>query len=59
MSIVTAALSVPEEEKVDEESSVDEVMEDYNFDEAQAKKFQRLLDEGFDEEDAASQALDA
>lgn len=48
-----------DDEKVADESSVDEVMEDYNFDETQAKKFQRLLDEGFDEEDAASQALDA
>ncbi len=40
-------------------AAVDELMSDFDLDEDQAVKVKKLEDEGYDEEDAVSQALDS
>jgi hypothetical protein len=47
-----------EQQQDDLEESVHELMDEYDLDERQAKKVERLEDEGYDEEDAVAQAMD-
>jgi len=42
----------------DLEEGVHELMDEFDLDEKEAKKVEKLEDEGYDEEDAVSQAMD-
>jgi len=48
-----------EKQKDDLAEDVHELMDEYDLDERQAKKVEKLEEEGYDEEDAVSQAMDA
>ncbi|MBP6859278.1 MAG: hypothetical protein KBC69_01475 [Candidatus Magasanikbacteria bacterium] len=54
--------SLPQNEEVltdDLEKAVHDLMNEFDLDESQAKKLEKLEDEGYDEEDALSQVMDA
>ncbi len=51
-----------EDKKIDDEDLekvVHDLMDEFDLDEGQAKKLEKLQDEGYDEEDALNQVLDA
>ena len=52
---------MPDEEKQldDLEEGVHELMDEFDLDEKEAKKVEKLEDEGYDEEDAVAKAMDA
>jgi hypothetical protein len=47
-----------EKQKDDLDEGVHELMDEFDLDERQARKVEKLEDEGYDEEDAVSQAMD-
>lgn len=47
-----------EDQKDDLEEGVHELMDEYNLDESQAKKVEKLEAEGYDEEDAVSEVVE-
>lgn len=47
-----------EKQKDDLDEDVHELMDEYNLDEKEARKVEKLEDEGYDEEDAVEQAKD-
>lgn len=54
--------SLPQNEEAltdDLEKAVHDLMNEFDLDENQAKKLEKLEDEGYDEEDALSQVMDA
>ena len=53
--------SLPQEDVLtdDLEKAVHDLMNEFDLDENQAKKLEKLEDEGYDEEDALAQVMDA
>lgn len=53
--------NLPQEEALtdDLEKAVHDLMNEFDLDENQAKKLEKLEDEGYDEEDALAQVMDA
>lgn len=50
----------PEDKQNDDiEAAVEELMQDFDLDLDQAEKLKKLEDEGYDEEDALAQVMDA
>lgn len=48
-----------EKQKDDLDEDVHELMDEFDLDEKEAKKVEKLEDEGYDEEDAVSQAMNS